>query len=159
MATVNSRRIDLDRRTPHVSTAAAGESPGATRATTILIVDDDEMVVTYLSHIIASAGYEVVTATSAQDALVALRRDSVRIAILDVMMPGTDGLELCRTIRSRTYAGYVYLILHTAKLTDADIVAGLAAGADDYMAKGTSRDQIIERLRTAQQSIVLKRGL
>jgi DNA-binding response OmpR family regulator len=128
-------------------------------ATTVLIVDDDEMVVDYLSHIVAAAGYEVVAATSAQDALVALRGDLVRIAILDIMMPGMDGLELCRTIRSHTYAGDVYLILHTAKLTEADILAGLAAGADAYVLKGTSRDQIIERLRTAQQSLALKRGL
>jgi DNA-binding response OmpR family regulator len=143
---------------PAIRPEAAGESPEATRATTILIVDDDEMVVAYLSHIVAAAGYAVVTATSAQDALVALRRDLVRIAILDVTMPGTGGLELCRTIRSHTYAGYVYLILHTAKLTDADILAGLAAGADAYVAKGTSRDQIIERLRTAQQALALQRG-
>jgi DNA-binding response OmpR family regulator len=128
-------------------------------ATTVLIVDDDEMVVDYLSHVVAAAGYEVVTATNAHGALAALQTDCVRIAIFDVMMPGTDGLELCRTIRSQTYSGYVYLILHTAKLTEADILAGLAAGADAYVLKGTSRDQIIERLRTAQQSLALKRGL
>jgi DNA-binding response OmpR family regulator len=120
-------------------------------ATTVLIVDDDEMVVDYLSHIVAAAGYEVVTATNAQGALVALQADLVRVAILDVMMPDTDGLELCRTIRSQTYSGYVYLILHTAQLTEADILAGLAAGADAYVIKGTSRDQIIESLRAAQQ--------
>jgi DNA-binding response OmpR family regulator len=124
-------------------------------ATTVLIVDDDEMVVDYLSHIVAAAGYEVDTATSAQDALVALQADLVRIVIIDVMMPVTDGLELCRTIRSQTYSGYVYLILHTAKITEADILAGLAAGADAYILKGTSRDQIIERLRTAQQILAL----
>lgn len=124
-------------------------------ATTVLIVDDDEMVVDYLSHIVAAAGYEVVTATSAQDALAALQADLVRIVIIDVMMPVTDGFELCRTVRSRTYSGYVYLILHTAKITEADILAGLAAGADAYVLKGTSRDQIIERLRTAQQILAL----
>jgi DNA-binding response OmpR family regulator len=124
-------------------------------ATAVLIVDDDEMVVDYLGHIVAAAGYEVVTATHAQGALVALQADCVRIVILDVMMPGTDGLELCRTIRSQTYSSYVYLILHTAKLTEADILAGTAAGADAYVAKGTSRDQLIECLRTAQQILAL----
>jgi DNA-binding response OmpR family regulator len=128
-------------------------------ATTVLIVDDDEMVVDYLSHIVAAAGFEVISATNAQGALDALQADSVRIVILDVMIPGgMDGLGLCRTIRSQTYSGYVYLILHTAKLTEADILAGTAAGADAYMAKGTSRDQLIESLRTAQQILALARA-
>ena len=113
------------------------------------------MVVDYLSHIVAAAGYKVVTATNAQTALVALQADLVRVVILDVMMPDTDGLELCRLIRRHTYSGYVYLILHTAQLTEADILAGLAAGADAYVIKGTSRAQIIESLRTAQQILEL----
>jgi DNA-binding response OmpR family regulator len=112
------------------------------------------MVLDYLSHIVAAAGYEVVTATNAQAALVALQADLVRVVILDVMMPDTDGLELCRSIRRHSYSGYVYLILHTAQLTEADILAGLAAGADAYVIKGTSRAQIIESLRTAQQILV-----
>jgi DNA-binding response OmpR family regulator len=120
-------------------------------AATVLIVDDDEMVVEYLSHIVAAAGYEVVTATSTKCALVALQADLVRVVILDVMMPDTDGLELCRTIRNQMDSRYVYLILHTAQLAEAEILAGLAAGADAYLIKGTSRDQIIESLRTAQQ--------
>ena len=123
------------------------------------MVDDDEIVLEYLSRLIAAAGYEVVTATSAEGALVALQRDVARIVIVDIIMPGMDGLALCRTIRRQTYAGYIYLILHTSKTTDADILEGLAAGADDYVGKGTSKAQITERIHTAQRIWSLKRSL
>jgi DNA-binding response OmpR family regulator len=123
------------------------------------VVDDDEIVLEYLSHLIAAAGYEVLTATSAEDALVSLQRDFAQIVILDIIMPGMDGLTLCRTIRRQTYPGYIYLMLHTSKTTDADVLVGRAAGADDYVGKGTSKDQMIERIHTAQRVVSLKRGL
>jgi DNA-binding response OmpR family regulator len=123
------------------------------------VVDDDEIVLEYLSHQIAAAGYEVVTATSAEDALVALQRDLAQIVILDVIMPGMDGLALCRTIRRQTYSGYIYLMLHTSKTTDSDILEGREAGADDYVGKGTPKDQMIERIRSAQRILSLKRSL
>jgi DNA-binding response OmpR family regulator len=129
------------------------------RAATILVVDDDEIVLVYLSHLVAAAGYDVVTASSAEGALIALERDSVRIVILDIIMPGMDGLALCRTIRSQSYSDYVYLMLHTSKTSDADILDGLAAGADDYVGKGTSRHLMIEHIRTAQRVVSLKRSL
>jgi DNA-binding response OmpR family regulator len=120
-------------------------------ATKVLLVDDDEMVLSYLSLLVASAGYNVVTVPNAEAALVSMQRDFAQIVILDVGLPGMDGLALCRAIRRQTYPGYVYLVLHTAKDTDEDILAGLDAGADDYLLKGTSKDQIMARLRTAQR--------
>src|ERR1700733_10446848 len=99
MSTENSRCIDPDCHMPHIR-APDGESPDVSRRATVLIVDDDEMVVDYLSHVIAAAGYAVVSATSAQAALVALQSGLARIVIIDVMMPVMDGLELCRSIRS-----------------------------------------------------------
>jgi DNA-binding response OmpR family regulator len=132
---------------------------GSQPAARILIVDDDESVLEYLSHFVDAAGYDVVTATSAEGALIALQRECARIVILDVIMPGMDGLTLCRTIRSQSYSDYVYLMLHTSKTTVADIADGRAAGADDYIGKGASKDQIIERIRTAERLLSLKRGL
>ncbi len=122
-------------------------------ATKVLLVDDDEIVLTYLSLLVASAGYNVVTAASAEAALVSMQQDFAQIVILDVGMPDMDGLALCRAIRRQTYPGYVYLVLHTAKDSDEDILAGLGAGADDYLLKGASPIQIVARLRTAQQSL------
>jgi DNA-binding response OmpR family regulator len=120
-------------------------------ATKVLLVDDDEIVLDYLSLLVAAAGYDVVTVTNAEAALVSMRQDFAQIVILDISMPGMDGLALCRAIRQQTYPGYVYLILHTSKNTDKDILDGVDAGADDYLSKGTSKVKIIARLRAAQQ--------
>jgi CheY-like chemotaxis protein len=119
--------------------------------TKVLIVDDDEIVLDYLSLFVAAAGYQVVRATSGEAALASMQQDFAQIVILDVSMPCMDGLALCRAIRRQTYSEHVYIVLHTAKDTDKEILEGLDAGADDYLRKGTSKDQIIRRLRTAER--------
>lgn len=125
----------------------------------VLLVDDDEMVRNCLRPIIAAAGYEVATAPDAETALVSMQRDFASIVILDVSMPGMDGLDLCRAIRQETYSGYVYLMLHTSKDAEADILAGLEAGADDYLSKSTPKSQLVGRLRTAQRILTLEHSL
>jgi phosphoserine phosphatase RsbU/P len=119
--------------------------------TRVLIVDDDEIVLDYLSLFIGAAGFEVVRATNGQDALTSMQHDFAQIVVLDIGMPGMDGLELCRAIRRHTYSGYVYIVLHTSRDTDEDILEGLDAGADEYLRKGTPKAQIIRRLSTAQR--------
>jgi DNA-binding response OmpR family regulator len=119
--------------------------------TKVLLVDDDAIVLDYLRQLVAAAGYEVVTAAGAEAALASMQTDFAQILILDIDMPGMDGLALCRVIRRQSYAGYVYVILHSSKDTEADILEGLDAGADDYMRKGTSNARILGRLRTAQR--------
>jgi sigma-B regulation protein RsbU (phosphoserine phosphatase) len=134
--------------------------------TKVLLVDDDEIVLDYLSLFVAAAGYDVVRATNGVAALAAMQQDFAQIVMLDIGMPDMDGLELCRTIRRRRYAGYVYIVLHTSRDTDEDILQGLDAGADDYISKGTPNTQIIRRLSAAQRilshehalKISLKRG-
>jgi sigma-B regulation protein RsbU (phosphoserine phosphatase) len=127
--------------------------------TKVLLVDDDELVLDYLSLFIGAAGYDVVRATNGQDALTSMQQDFAQIVVLDIGMPGMDGLELCRAIRRQTYAGYVYIVLHTSRDTDEDILEGLDAGADDYLGKGTPKAQIIRRLSTAQRILSYARTL
>jgi sigma-B regulation protein RsbU (phosphoserine phosphatase) len=126
-------------------------SPVSRPATKVLLVDDDEIVLNYLRLLVGSEGYSVVTATSAEAALVSMQLDFAQIVIVDIGLPGMDGQALCRAIRRQTYSGYVYLMLHTAKATGEDIRNGFDAGADDYLRKGTPRGQIIARLRVAQR--------
>jgi DNA-binding response OmpR family regulator len=127
--------------------------------TKVLLVDDDELVLDYLGLFIGAAGYDIVKATSGQAALASMRQDFAQIVMLDIGMPGMDGLELCRAIRRQTYSGYVYIVLHTSRDTDEDILEGLDAGADDYLGKGTPKAQIIRRLNTAQRIISYERAL
>jgi DNA-binding response OmpR family regulator len=78
--------------------------------TKVLLVDDDEIVLDYLSLFVAAAGYDVVKATNAEAALTSMQQDFAQIVILDISMPGMDGLALCRAIRRQTYSGYVYIV-------------------------------------------------
>jgi phosphoserine phosphatase RsbU/P len=127
--------------------------------TKVLLVDDDEIVLDYLSLFVAAAGYDVVRATNGEAALASMQQDFAQIVILDISMPGMDGLALCRAIRRQSYSGYVYIVLHTSRDTDEDILEGLDAGADDYLCKGTSKAQIIRRLSTAQRILSYERAL
>jgi two-component system cell cycle response regulator len=128
-------------------------------ASKVLLVDDDEVVRRGLAPIITAAGFDVTTSPSAEAALIFMQQDFAPIVILDVSMPGMDGLELCRAIRRQTYSGYVYVLLHTTKDADADILAGLEAGADDYLHKRTPKSQLVGRLRTAQRILALEHSL
>jgi DNA-binding response OmpR family regulator len=127
--------------------------------TKILLVDDDTIVLDYLSLLVTPEGYDVITATNAEAALTALREDFAEIAILDVNMPDMNGLALCREIRQQKYSGCIYLMLHSSKDTDEDILEGLDAGADDYLIKGMSKLQFLGRLRTAKRILSLEHKL
>jgi two-component system, cell cycle response regulator len=127
----------------------------------VLLVDDDEIMVERLRELVAAAGYEVSTAASGEQALEVLRKDFSPIVILDRNMPGgMDGLELCRAIRDGThYPGYVYIMLCTAHDTESEILAGLDAGADDYLSKRASGAQLIARLACARRILTLESSL
>jgi diguanylate cyclase (GGDEF)-like protein len=125
----------------------------------VLLVDDDEIVRVYLGPIIAAAGYEVTTAPDARAALISMQQNFAPIVIADVNMPGMDGLALCRSIRSETYCGYVYVMLHTANDADHEVLLGLDAGADDYLSKSAPTAQLIGRLRTARRVLSLEHSL
>jgi diguanylate cyclase (GGDEF)-like protein len=78
---------------------------------------------------------------------------------MDLNMPSMDGLELCRQIRQHPWPGYIFLLLLTAQDAEQDILAGLNAGADDYLSKRTSSAQLLARLRTAQRLLTLEQSL
>jgi two-component system, cell cycle response regulator len=128
-------------------------------ATKVLLVDDDEVVLDHLARSIFAAGYRVLTAHDSRTALASMQQEFAPIVILDVNLPDMDGLTLCRAIRRQKYPGYTYLMLHSVKDAEEDILAGLDAGADDYLSKRASRSQLISRLRTAQRILSLEQSL
>jgi two-component system cell cycle response regulator len=125
----------------------------------ILIVDDDDLVLARLQELVKAAGYEVRTATGVAEALGALETFPASIIVTDFNMTDTDGLELCRCVRKRRFAGYVYIILFSLRDCEDDILAAFDAGADDYVIKRTSATQFMARLRTAKRVLELENSL
>ena len=130
---------------------------GAMRA---LIAEDDVTSRTMLQAILARWGYDLVVVADGLAAWEALQRDDApRLALLDWMMPGMDGLEVCRRVRARETAEPPYLIILTARGDKADIVAGLEAGADDYIAKPYDSGELRARLGVGRRVIELQERL
>ena len=130
-----------------------------TRQLSVLVVDDDPEVGAMLEALLSQAGYRVVCARSVFMALEALAEESFPIVIIDRGLEDGDGIRLCREIRQNAAASYVYIILLTVRDTKEDVVAGLQAGADDYLSKKVSESELIARLNTASRIVRLERSL
>ncbi|KZE39259.1 histidine kinase [Brevibacillus parabrevis] len=116
---------------------------------TILVVDDEASNVHTLYHILNRHRYNVLTAISAKEAMARLEQHgSVDLVILDVMMPGISGIELCRTLRSQYTILELPILFATVKDTAQDIVLGFRAGANDYVTKPFEADTLIARIKT-----------
>ncbi len=126
---------------------------------TVLIVDDDELVLARLAELVSAAGYPVHTATNGPSALQLLQSSSASVVVTDLNMPGMDGFELCHRIRQQAQPGYVYVVMLTARDEEKDIIAGLEAGADDYVSKRSTSAEFIARLRTAKRVLELEYSL
>jgi signal transduction histidine kinase len=123
----------------------------------ILIAEDNRVAREALRGTLESWGYEVIAAGDGAEAWDALRQQNApKLAILDWMMPGVDGLEVCRRARSQPAEDYVYILLLTAKGQKEDIVAGMNAGADDYLTKPFDPEELRARLHAATRIIELK---
>lgn len=142
-----------------VEAAALIARPEFTLARTVLLVDDDELVLAHLTQLVQAAGFEVQTAGDGATALAFLGQQFTPIVIADLNMPAMDGLALCRAIRQQAWPGYVYILLLTVHDGESDILAGLEAGADDYLSKRASAAQLVARLHTAQRILGLEQAL
>jgi len=110
----------------------------------ILVVDDDPEIVSFVKRGLAYEGYTVDTAADGEEALARAREKEPDLVILDIMMPGLDGFEVARRLRQ---GGDVPIIMLTAKGTVADKVAGLESGADDYLVKPFALDELLARVK------------
>jgi two-component system cell cycle response regulator len=116
----------------------------------ILIADDDALCRRMLAATLAQWGHEAVAVSSGEEAWQKLQaEDAPAVAILDWMMPGLSGPEVCARVRARTVQRYTYILLLTARDTKEDVIAGLEAGADDYVIKPFNNWELRARLRTA----------
>jgi two-component system response regulator MprA len=110
----------------------------------ILVIEDEERILQFLRRGLTYEGYEVFTAQEGRTGLASAREQPPDLVILDLMLPGLDGIEVCRRLRA---AGNVPILMLTAKDAVSDRVEGLDAGADDYLVKPFEFDELLARIR------------
>ncbi len=121
----------------------------------VLVVDDDVKTVELVKLYLNRDGYKVLTAYNGMEALRLAREGHPDLIVLDLMLPGVDGLEVCRTLRSESD---VPIIMLTARTTDEDKLTGLGLGADDYVTKPFSPRELAARVRAVLRRLPGERG-
>ena len=122
----------------------------------ILIVDDNRLQRSVLEANLKAAGYQVVAAENGKEALEIFRKGHYPILMTDWIMPEMSGLELCRAIRGEESGRYTYIIILTSLDSKNDIIAGLEAGADEYLVKPAHQAELTARLKTARRILDLE---
>lgn len=114
--------------------------------TSVLVVDDDQDLAEMLGIVLNGVGMEVDLVSRGDEAIEVFKNSQPDLVLLDIMLPGTDGIEVCKAIRKQS--SRVPIVMLTAKGDTHDIVKGLEAGADDYMVKPFKPSELIARIRT-----------
>jgi putative two-component system response regulator len=121
----------------------------------VLVVEDDSVSRMKMERLLLQAGYRTTMAANGREGFAAWKRERPRIVITDWMMPEMDGLELCRRIRAATVEDYTYIIFVTGNDQTQDLIAGMDAGADDYIRKPFQKQEVIVRVRAGERVINL----
>jgi DNA-binding response OmpR family regulator len=114
----------------------------------ITIVEDEEDIVKLVSHHLKREGFKVKEFHNGRDFLSYIESVVPDLAVLDIMLPGIDGLEICRILKNKSTTASVPIIMLTAKASEADVVVGLELGADDYIVKPFSPRELVARVKT-----------
>jgi len=122
----------------------------------ILIVDDEEDVLELVRYNLDKEGYKTATASSGEEALAKAKAKLPDLVILDLMLPGIDGLEVCKRLKTDVKTQTIPIIMLTAKGEEVDIVTGLELGADDYVTKPFSPKILVARVRRSLQRTVTR---
>lgn len=124
-----------------ITTGTGGPTPAGLRA---LVVDDEPPLVKVVSSYLERDGFEVATAGDGERAIAIAREFDPDVIVLDLMLPGIDGIEACRQIRAFSDA---YIVMLTARVEEIDRIVGLSTGADDYVTKPFSPGELMARVR------------
>jgi two-component system cell cycle response regulator len=125
----------------------------------LLLVDDEPIQRKFLEVLLKSEGYAVETANDGEEALQKILSGTFHILITDWEMPGMDGKTLCRRVREANLPAYLYTLMLTGNTSEADVVAGLEAGADDYLRKPPNKPELLARLSAGKRVVQLERSL
>jgi two-component system phosphate regulon response regulator PhoB len=120
---------------------------------TIFVVEDEEDIARLISHNLQAAGFDVQSFVSGASVLTEATREKPALFLLDVMLPGTDGFELCRHIRQTPALSSTPIIFLTAKTAEADRIKGLELGGDDYITKPFSPRELVARIRSVMRGL------
>jgi len=115
--------------------------------TKVLIADDEPNIVVSLSFMMRREGYDVVVARDGAEALDAIRRERPALVLLDAMMPGLTGFDVCEAVRADAAVRDTRILMLTAKGRETDVARGLGAGADAYLTKPFSTRELVEKVR------------
>ena len=115
--------------------------------TRILVAEDDPDIASLLDHYLRKAGFVATTIMSGRDVMPQIKRDAPDLVVLDLMLPGLDGLQVCRAIRADANTAAIPIIMLTAKAEESDRIVGLELGADDYITKPFSPNEVVARVR------------
>jgi sigma-B regulation protein RsbU (phosphoserine phosphatase) len=124
-----------------------------------LVADDDRVTTVVLGRALEKLGVEVVVARDGLEAWALLQGGGITIAILDLMRPGADGPEICRRIRAHDSLSHIYVLVVTARDARANLVAGLDAGADDYLIKPFDAEELRARIQVGLRVLTLQERL
>ncbi|EOR27375.1 alkaline phosphatase synthesis transcriptional regulatory proteinphoP [Clostridium sartagoforme AAU1] len=119
----------------------------------ILVVDDEDHIVELISYNLTNSGYKVITANNGIDAVRIAREEKPNLMLLDLMIPGLDGFDVCKSIRNDNETKDISVIMLTAKGEELDKILGLELGADDYITKPFSIRELLARIKAVLRRI------
>jgi len=119
----------------------------------ILIIEDEETLLNNLADKLSAEGFKVSSATDGETGLGMIRSESPDLIVLDIMLPGLDGLSICRMVRHDTATAHIPIIMLTARGTEVDKIVGLESGADDYIVKPFGLGEFLARVRAVMRRI------
>lgn len=125
----------------------------------VLVADDDITTREMLTRYLVKQGISVVTAANGEEALKIMESDEIGVALLDLIMPGLNGIEICREIRARHTPNYIYVIILTSKESSDDLLNGFEAGIDEYLPKPADMKELLARIKAGMRIVDLERSL